>query len=136
MPLVTKQDFQQAPDVTYISIEEIEAANDTSLSVNASSDTDASVLVPHLEKIALIGIDFPGFADGRGFSIAQRLRRFGFKGELRARGHLISDQYPHALACGFDTVEISDEIAERQPFEQWRAATEKVLPPYRVKRAG
>jgi len=83
----------------------------------------------------LISIDFPSFADGRGFSIAQRLRRLGFDGELRARGHVIADQYPHALACGFNTVEIDDTMAERQPYEQWQAATKKVLPPYRLKAA-
>ena len=136
MPLVTKQGFQPTPDVTYVSLEDIGAANEESLAVSVPSDTDAAVLVPYLENITLIGIDFPSFADGRGFSIAKRLRRLGFEGELRARGYLISDQYPHALACGFDTVEIDDEMAERQPYEQWKAATEKVLPPYRVKRAG
>ena len=51
------------------------------------------------------------------------------------RGHVVADQYAHALACGFDGVEIDDALAARQPFEQWQAAASKVLPPYRAKRS-
>ena len=42
---------------------------------------------------ALIEIAFPAFADGRGFSLARLIRRAGFKGELRASGRLLADQY-------------------------------------------
>jgi uncharacterized protein (DUF934 family) len=45
----------------------------------------------------------------------------GFTGRLRAAGHVIADQYAMARRSGFDEVEISDELAERQPEEQWLA---------------
>jgi hypothetical protein len=32
---------------------------------------------------------------------------------------VIADQYAMARRVGFDEVEISDELAERQPAEQW-----------------
>ena len=63
--------------------------------------------------------DFPSFADGRGFTLARRLRLIGYKGRLRARGHVLADQYAMARRSGFDEVEIDDALAERQPEDQW-----------------
>jgi len=133
MPLVTKEGFETLPETTYVTPEQLGEANEPLLAVEIPNDTDLSSLVPHFEKITLIAVQFPSFADGRGFSVGRHLRRLGFDGELRARGHIIADQYPHALACGFDGVEIDEVMAERQPFEQWQAAAKNVLPPYRVK---
>jgi uncharacterized protein (DUF934 family) len=69
----------------------------------------------------MIRIDFPSFADGRGFTLARLLRLRGFKGRLRARGHVIADQYAMARRAGFDEVEIDEALAERQPEAQWLA---------------
>ncbi len=79
-------------------------------------------LTPALPKLGLIAIAFPSFADGRGFSLARLVRREGYRGELRASGRLLADQYAHALGCGFDTIEIPDDLAQRQDETQWRAA--------------
>lgn len=68
---------------------------------------------------ALIRVSFPSFADGRGFTIARTLRQAGFAGRLRAAGHVLADQYAMARRCGFDEVEISDDLAARQPQDQW-----------------
>lgn len=70
----------------------------------------------------ILGIEFPNHSDGRGFSIAKRLRRLGFNGRLRAIGPLIPDQFSDLIACGFDEVEISQTQLERQPIEQWLEA--------------
>jgi len=70
--------------------------------------------------VALIRVAFPSFSDGRGFTLARHLRGAGYQGRLRARGHVIADQYAMARRSGFDEVEISDELAARQPAEQWR----------------
>ena len=67
----------------------------------------------------MVRVDFPSFSDGRGFTIARQLRRMGFDGRLRARGHVIADQYAMARRSGFDEVEISAELAARQPEDQW-----------------
>jgi uncharacterized protein (DUF934 family) len=46
-----------------------------------------------LDKIQLIELDFPDFADGRLFSQAWLLRgRYHYQGEIRAIGHYIPDQ--------------------------------------------
>jgi uncharacterized protein (DUF934 family) len=95
-----------------------------SLGVIVPNTTEPAELASALPRLALIEIAFPAFADGRGFSLARLIRRAGFTGELRASGRLLADQYGHALGCGFDTVEIPDDIAERQDEPQWRAARE------------
>ena len=97
------------------------AANDTSpaIAVDVTSDADLSAFQGRLDAIDLIRVDFPSFADGRGFSIARNLRRMGFAGRLRARGHVIADQYAMARRSGFDEVEIDDDLARRQPQDQW-----------------
>ena len=71
--------------------------------------------------LQMIRIDFPSFADGRGFTIARALRLRGYTGILRARGHVIADQYAMARRAGFDEVEIADDLANRQPETQWLA---------------
>ncbi|MGR3504145.1 DUF934 domain-containing protein [Pseudaestuariivita sp.] len=94
-----------------------EAANDVA-AVDLPSDTDPALLEGQLGA-EMIRIDFPSFADGRGFTLARRLRRMGYTGRLRAKGHVISDQYAMARRCGFDEVEISEELAARQPEGEW-----------------
>ncbi len=64
----------------------------------------------------------PAFTDGRAFSLASQLRTLGFKGIIRVRGPIFADQYPLALRCGIDEVEISRTEAARQPQNQWLEA--------------
>ncbi|MBV8449384.1 MAG: DUF934 domain-containing protein [Hyphomicrobiales bacterium] len=81
---------------------------------------------PLLDDVALVSIDFPSFADGRGFSLARGLRRRGFGGTLRAFGPLIADQLRHALGCGFDEVETPEAVLGRQPIAQWTSALQAI----------
>jgi len=83
------------------------------------ADTDAQALAGRLESVAMIRVDFPAATDGRGFTIARQLRLMGYGGRLRARGHVIADQYAMARRSGFDEVEIAADLAARQPEEQW-----------------
>lgn len=93
-----------------------EAAND-SRALDVPSDTDPA-LVPLDAEI--VRIEFPSSGDGRGFTIARMLRLRGYRGRLRAHGHVLADQYAMARRAGFDEVEIPDDLATRQPEEQWR----------------
>lgn len=88
---------------------------------NASEETLRALIAARRNDLALVRIDFPSFADGRGFTLATLVRREGFTGRLRAHGHVIADQYAMARRVGFDEVEIDDALAERQPEDQWRA---------------
>lgn len=87
--------------------------------IDVPSSADPMELAGRLSDIPLIRVDFPSFADGRGFTIARQLRLMGYKGRLRARGHVIADQYAMARRAGFDEVEIADDLAARQPEDQW-----------------
>lgn len=119
--IVTDQGFQ-AEDWTFgFTTPDQLPANDLSdaLAVDLASDDDPSAIGTHLGSIDMIRVDFPSFADGRGFTIARSLRRMGFHGRLRAKGHVIADQYAMARRSGFDEVEIDDEMAARQPEDQW-----------------
>ncbi len=89
--------------------------------VDLAPDADPEALRPRLADLRLIRIGFPSFADGRGFTLARRLRLMGYQGRLRAKGHVIADQYAMARRAGFDEVEIDDDLARRQPERQWLA---------------
>lgn len=80
---------------------------------------DPATLTGRLDGLHLIRISFPAFSDGRAFTVARRLRMMGYRGELRATGPVIADQYAMARRVGFDSVEIPDELAARQPEDQW-----------------
>ncbi|MFU1476808.1 DUF934 domain-containing protein [Roseovarius sp. C7] len=114
--LVTDQGF--LPDDWTTPITALEDAR-TGYGIDLPSSTDPVELAGRLTNTPLIRVDFPSFADGRGFTIARQLRLMGYTGRLRARGHVIADQYAMARRAGFDEVEISDELATRQPEDQW-----------------
>ncbi|MGH1465646.1 MAG: DUF934 domain-containing protein [Cognatishimia sp.] len=99
---------------------ETEAANDVS-SLDLASDANPTHLANLLSGVDMIRIDFPNSHDGRGFTIARQLRLMGFAGRLRAKGQVLADQYAMARRSGFDEVEIPDDLAARQPEDQWLA---------------
>ncbi|KPU83761.1 hypothetical protein JI58_07645 [Marinosulfonomonas sp. PRT-SC04] len=103
----------------YFELDELSSDSSAVRAVDVPSDADPEVLRPFLDRIEMIRIEFPSFADGRGFTIARQLRLMGFEGRLRAKGHVISDQYAMARRSGFDEVEIDDALAARQPEAQW-----------------
>jgi uncharacterized protein (DUF934 family) len=90
------------------------------LAVDFPNDRDPAELGPWLGRLALIRVGFPAMGDGRGFSIARRLRAMGYAGRLRAAGPIVADQYRAARRVGYDEVELPDEVAARQPEAQWR----------------
>ncbi|MFJ5368308.1 DUF934 domain-containing protein [Bosea sp. CER48] len=89
-----------------------------------------AALAPFLPQLALVAIAFPAYSDGRGFSLARQIRRAGFTGEIRASGPLIADQFAYALSCGFDTIELPEASAARQPVPQWLHARESFSATY------
>jgi uncharacterized protein (DUF934 family) len=113
-----------------------EAADPASVGVDLAPADDPLRLVPWLGRIGMVRVRFPHFADGRGFTIGARLRRLGYAGRLRAQGHVLADQYRHARRAGFDEVEISAELALRQPEEHWRIRLEGLLDTYQTRLRG
>ncbi len=97
-----------------------DAANDV-VALDVPSDTDPDELIDRLGNAQMVRVDFPSFADGRGFTIARTLRLKGYTGRMRAKGHILADQYAMARRAGFDEVEIDGVLATRQPEDQWVA---------------
>ena len=87
------------------------------LAVRVPSDMPPETLKPWLNTVDLVLVEFPKFRDGRGFSIARALReKYGFKGDIRATGHFLPDQFRFLQQCGFT----SFNPAPEHPPEQWR----------------
>ena len=79
----------------------------TELPVTASRDERTAAVVEAVLHDKAIAIPFAKFNDGRGFSVAHLLRSdHGFRGEVRATGHVIPDQALHLLRAGFDTANL------------------------------
>ncbi len=102
----------------YVTLED--AANDV-VALDVPSDANPDELIERLGNAKMVRVDFPSFADGRGFTIARTLRLKGYTGRLRAKGHVLADQYAMARRSGFDEVEIDHSLANRQPEDQWLA---------------
>ena len=68
-----------------------------------ASDERPEQLKEDAKSLPVIAVDFPNFADGRGYSIAYNLRaRAGFEGELRAIGDVLRDQMFYMSRVGFN----------------------------------
>lgn len=91
--------------------------------VDLANTDDPTALADHIDRLTLIRVAFPAFNDGRAFTIARRLRMMGYTGQLLALGPVIADQYAMLRRVGFDGAEIPDELAQRQPADQWQFRT-------------
>jgi uncharacterized protein (DUF934 family) len=104
-----------------------------------ASDERPEVLKGELDRFAVVGVDFPKFTDGRGYSIAYNLRmRLGYKGELRAIGDVLRDQLFQMHRCGFDAFatrqdrNISDALKGLTDFsEVYQASVDEKAPLFR-----
>nr|WP_234029194.1 DUF934 domain-containing protein [Aurantiacibacter spongiae] len=97
-------------------------AQSNASAVRIEPGDDVQDLVPHLDRIQLVEVNFPGFGDGRGYSAARTLRENGYAGELRAVGDVLVDQLPNMRRCGFDSFapdRALDEGDARAAFERW-----------------
>ena len=96
-----------------------------------------------LARFAVIGVNFPKFTDGRGYSTARLLReRYGYRGELRAIGDVQHDQLFLLKRCGFDACAIRADkdiraaLAGLDDFsETYQAAVDQPLPLFRRRTA-
>jgi uncharacterized protein (DUF934 family) len=74
------------------------------------NNRDIDELEPWLDKLSLVALVFPKFQDGRAYSQARILReRLGFRGELRATGQVLRDQFVLMQRAGFDAFEVKKE---------------------------
>ncbi|MGH8493481.1 MAG: DUF934 domain-containing protein [Moraxellaceae bacterium] len=84
-------------------------AHPHSKGVQLAPDEFAESIITDLDQLELIAIEFPAFADGRGYSTAHLLRgRLGFKGELRAVGDVFKDTLFYQQRCGFNAFAVKE----------------------------
>ena len=70
---------------------------------------DPALVADQLADVSRVEVNFPKFGDGRGFSIGRLLRdRYGYKGELRAVGHITRDHLFFMESVGFDAFELRE----------------------------
>jgi uncharacterized protein (DUF934 family) len=70
---------------------------------------DPAAVAHALAGATRVEVNFPKFGDGRGYSIAKLLRnRYGYKGELRAVGHITRDHLYYMERVGFDAFELRE----------------------------
>jgi uncharacterized protein (DUF934 family) len=98
------------PAARFLAEAETFARREASTGVIWPNDRRVTELAPHLDRLALVALAFPIFRDGRAFSQARLIReRYGFRGELRATGQVLRDQFLFMLRAGFDAFEVTKD---------------------------
>jgi uncharacterized protein (DUF934 family) len=114
--IVTDAGFAPAPEAEVVALADLTDQT----AVDLANTDDPAALAGHLDRLRLIRVAFPAFNDGRAFTVARRLREMGYRGQLLAKGPVIADQYAMLRRVGFDGAEIPDDLAARQPADQWQ----------------
>ena len=74
------------------------------------NNRDLDDLVPYLDRVAAVALVFPSFRDGRAYSQARLLReRYNYRGDLRATGQVLRDQFVFMSRAGFDAFEVKKD---------------------------
>ncbi len=85
-----------------------EHADATALRI--SNDTSLADVKCDIHGFSVIVLDFPAFKDGRAYSQARLLRdRYGYSGEIRARGDVLRDQLLFMVRCGVNAFEFTGD---------------------------
>ncbi len=98
------------------------AQQTNAVAVRIEPGDDVADLLPFLDRIALVEVNFPAFGDGRGYSSARSLREAGYAGELRAVGDVLVDQLSNMRRCGFDAFAPTEPLDSGDvdaAFDRW-----------------
>ena len=106
------------PAARFLADHEELACHDGPVGVIWPNNRSVAELAPFVDQLALIALAFPTYKDGRAYSQARLLReRYGFRGELRATGQVLRDQFLFLLRAGFDAFEVA-KPADAEAFEE------------------
>ncbi len=104
------------PAARFLADAEMLARRNNPTGVIWPNNRDLDELVPYLDRLSVVALVFPTFRDGRAYSQARLLReRYGYKGELRATGQVLRDQFVLMLRAGFDSFEVKKD-ADAEAF--------------------
>ena len=77
-----------------------------------------------LKHFKVVALEFPLFKSGRGLSYARILREhYEYKGEIRAVGQVLRDQFLFMHRCGFDAFEVDET---RFDIDDWKEALAEI----------
>lgn len=107
------------------------------------SHEDVESIASDLEHFAVVGVNFPKFTDGRGYSTARLLReRYAYRGEIRAIGDVLQDQLYYMKRCGIDAFALREDkdieaaLSGLRVFsETYQAAVDQPQPLFRRRTA-
>ena len=86
-------------------------AEEKPATLRLSPADDFGMAAAEVTNFDRIEIEFPSFADGRGYSQARLLRRrYGYDGELRAVGDIRRDELDLLNRCGFNSLELPADV--------------------------
>ena len=106
------------PAARFLADAEEIARRDAPTGVLWPNNRRVSELAPYLDQLALVALVFPSFKDGRAYSQARQLReQYSFRGELRATGNILRDQFLFLLRAGFDAFDVL-KPADAVAFEE------------------
>lgn len=107
-------DYLLLPLATWLQHAE-QLQNKKTIGVWLDSDESPEPLKDICKSIAVIAINFPVFADGRGYSYARTLRDYyHYTGDVRAIGDVLHDQMYFYKRCGFSSYLIRDDANAEQ----------------------
>ena len=119
-PYVTAESLEAAgeapaiilPLAVWLGLEEnVRHATNRKIGVSLAPGESIEPLLPLLDTIPVIALQFPAFNDGRSYSKAEMLKnQHQFKGELRAVGDVLIDQVAYMLRTGFDTLKVTHAV--------------------------
>ena len=96
------------------------AGRNAALGLHLDAGEGIDDIAADLPRFSLIALAFPKFSDGRAFSAARLLReKYGYSGELRAVGNVLSDQIPLMRRVGFDAFDVT-HAPTRRALEEGR----------------
>ena len=82
----------------------------TPVGVRFRSGDTLEDIAADLSNLDILALEFPAFTDGRAYSTARTLRdKYSFKGEIRAVGNVLRDQWSFMSRCGFDAFEVDEK---------------------------
>ena len=88
------------------------------IGIYLNGDADLESLQDQLNNFDVIAVNFPAFADGRGYSLARLLKeRYNYQGEIRAIGDVLIDQLYFMKRCGFDTYLLKDGLEAEKALQ-------------------
>jgi uncharacterized protein (DUF934 family) len=86
-------------------------ARDGKIGIRLKSGEEPSQIAEFLDRLDVVALEFPIYRNGRSFSYAHLLRdRYDYKGEVRAVGNVLRDQFYYMVRVGFDALEVGDNI--------------------------